>query len=442
MIEKNNLKKMLVIFFVFTFLFTAFNPIYALQTSSIEKNVNESSIIYDDYILPPPKNIDMAVEETIMRRMSVREFTDEPVSDEDLATILWSAYGMRDDGNLTIPTYENAHASVIYVLKEEAVYTYDPIDHKLVFYKEGDFRDTVGWQWKAPIQLGLCWNTDIADSKIGSAELGAVGQNIYFSANAIGLGTVTTAQTPEPAINAIGLPDNHHGMAVMPLGHPEFDYNFAYKPMLISLLPRVKISNMGLTKALRTRDQVTSWNSNKISRKDLSHLIWASYGYSYYIDQSGSANVIKRHRTTPSAHGYYPFKIYIVTKTVIFNYIYGLYNVDTYGLPVISYLFPINFGDKRTVIAEASESFVSDAPLSIIIVLDIENTNQWDDLSDESLRWIWYYEAGAAAYNVLLQATSRGLAGNIAHIKDKNTICTLLKLDNDKNDPMFIVPVG
>jgi hypothetical protein len=42
-------------------------------------------------------------------------------------------------------------------------------------------------------------------------------------------------------------------------------------------------------------------------------------------------------------------------------------------------------------------------------VLDVEKTIDWDDLSGEDARWIWYYEAGAAAHNVLLQAFSRTL---------------------------------
>ena len=152
--------------------------------------------------------------------------------------------------------------------------------------------------------------------------------------------------------------------------------------------------------------------------------------------------MVKRHHTVPSAHGYYPFRIYAATGNAIFRYMYGLYNIDLWGLPVVSYLLPMKFGDKRAEIAQATESFASDAPLNIIIVLDIALTNQWDDLSHESLRWIWYYEAGAAAHNVLLQATARGLAGNILHINDKEAICSLLRLDSENFDPMFVVPVG
>jgi len=99
------------------------------------------------------------------------------------------------------------------------------------------------------------------------------------------------------------------------------------------------------------------------------------------------------------------------------------------GLPVVSFLLQKAIGDKRNKIAEASETFVNDAPLSIIIICDVKLTNQWDDLSDESLRWIWYYEAGAAAHNILLEAQSRGTSANIVTINDPNMICSTLKLN-------------
>ncbi len=416
-------------------------------TSVIGTNISIKDILDDtsksdfkEYLLPDPIFIDMSIEETIMRRMSMRNFTEDPITDEELSTVLWAAFGLRDDGKFTIAKINGSNSVVIYVLLED-VYKYNPENHSLVFYKEGDYRNITGMQYRAPVQLGLCWNTDTTDINIGSAECGAVGQNIYFAAISIGLGTVITAQHPTAAIEPVGLPSNEKGIGIMPLGHPVIDYNFVNRPFYLSLLPRIKFSDMAFSTALEERDEVTSWESNTITRKDLSHLIWSSYGYSYFVDKSGT-NVVKRHHTVPSAHGYYPFRIYTVTKSCISRYIYGLMNIDFFGLPIISFLMRISFGDKRSEIADASESFVSDAPLLIIPVLDIAKTIDWDDLSDESLRWIWYYEAGAASHNVLLQATSRELSGNIVTIEDKDAICETLKLDSEKFDPMFIIPIG
>jgi nitroreductase len=438
--KKNNLYKKILVMTLF-FLFVSTSSLPALENSDIidKLKIIKKPTIIEEYQLPDPQFIDMSLEKSIMRRMSMRNFTEHPVTDEELSTILWAAYGLRGDGNHTIASINGSYAVVIYVLLED-VYKYNPINHSLVFYKEGDYRDIVGWQYHAPVQLGLCWNTDKADVNFGSAECGAVGQNIYFAANAIGLGTVITAQK-NPAIEPVGIPSNEKGVGVMPIGHIEFSYNFKYRPMLISLLPRIKFSDLPLTSALENRKEVKSWESNNISRKDISYLIWASYGYSYYLDKSGT-NKVKRHHTIPSAHGYYPFRIYAVTKSGISRYVYGIYNIDLWGLPVVAFLFTKIFGDKRLDLAEASESFVADAPLCIIPVLDIKGTNKWDDLSDKSVRWIWYYEAGASSHNVLLQATSLGLSGNIVPINDKNAICSMLGLKEDKFDPMCVIPVG
>jgi len=434
------IKEALVLIIITIFLSSAFTSVLGTNLSPKEFIYKNSKSDYQEYLLPEPLFIDMSLEETIMRRMSMRNFTEDPVTDEELSTVLWAAYGLRDDGKFTIPKINDSNSVVIYVLLED-VYKYNPENHSLVFYKEGDYRNIEGMQYPAPVQLGLCWNTDIADKNIGSAECGAVGQNIYFAASSIGLGTVITAQHPNAAIEPVGLPPNEKGIGIMPLGHPTIDYNFINRPFYLSLLPRIKFSEMAFSTAIEERDEVTSWNTDTIIRKDLSHLIWASYGYSYYLDKSGT-NVVKRHHTVPSAHGYYPFRIYTVTKSCISKYVYGLMKIDFFGLPIVSYLKRISFGDKRSDFAEASDSFVSDAPLLIITVLDIKKTIDWDDLSDESLRWIWYYEAGAAAHNVLLQATSRELSGNIVTIKDKDSICNLLNLDSEKFDPMFIIPVG
>ncbi|HEC76363.1 MAG TPA: SagB/ThcOx family dehydrogenase [Thermoplasmatales archaeon] len=435
-------KKGLVASLFLMFISFAFAPATEIIKSSSDEN-GEIYMISNPYTLPPPLTVDIPLEEAIFRRMSIREFTEEPITDEELSTILWAACGYREDGKRTVSDINNTEAAVIYVLKEDGVYKYDALNHSLVFYKEGDYRDIVGWQYKAPIQLGLCWNTDKADANYGSAELGQIGQNIYLMANALNLGTVITSQTPDPAIEPVGLPPNEEGMGVMPLGHPEHPYNFVYRPMWISPLPRIKVSDISLTTVLEKRNETILWEESELTRQEINQLLWASYGYSYYLDKSQQGkNPIARHRTVPSAHGYYPLRIYAVTKSGIYRYIHGLLSYDLWGLPVTTFLLKIVNGDKRDEVAQASQSFVASAPFIIISVLDIQKTIQWDDLSKEELRWLWYYEAGASAHNILLEATACGLIGNIIPINDKGSICSLIGLDENKFDPLFVIPVG
>jgi len=402
-----------------------------------------------EYPLPFPLTSDMTLEESMFRRMSIRESSDETVTDETLSTILWAANGYQTDGGHTITGINGIYSGIIYVLKEDAAYKYNPVNHSLVFFKEGDWRDTVGWQYKAPIQLCLCYDKNKADAKLGGAELGQIGQNIQFMANALDLGTVVCGQIP-PAIDPLKIPENEEGLIVMPLGHLSNPYNFKNKPLWISMLPRIQTSSMSLSTALDEYEEGTSYNGS-LTREEKSQLLWSSYGLSPYIDRSEQEkNAVVRHRTVPSAHGYYPLKIYAVTQKGIFYYQpnllmkFNTYSVDFLGLPIITFLLKKTSGDHRLEVAEASsQPSIASAPLIIISVLDLEMTRPVgrDDLSAEIYHRFWYFEAGASAHNILLESTSWNLSAAIILPINTLAIQSLLQLD-ENNLPLFVIPVG
>lgn len=403
----------------------------------------------DEYLLPLPLSVEMKLEESMFRRMSVRDFTNDTVTDEELSTILWAACGFQSDGDRTIPGINTSFAGIIYVLKEDAAYIYNPVNHSLVFFKAGDWRDEVGWQYVAPIQLGLCYDTTLADSCFGGAELGQIGQNIQLMANALGLGTVVCGQIP-PAIEPLGIPENQEGMIVMPLGHPISAYDFRNRPLWFSTFPRLKTSPISLSTALETRNESTSFNGT-LSKAEISQFLWCTYGFSPYVDRSDQErNSIIRHRAVPSAHGYYPFKMYAVTENGVFYYQPNLlvkfnrYQVDFIGLPILTYLFKKVSGDYRQEIAEASgQPSIASAPLIILPVLAIEMTRPpgKDDLSGEEDRRFWYFEAGAAAQNVLLEATAWNLSAALILPGNIPALQSVLHLDGESL-PLFLLPIG
>jgi nitroreductase len=402
--------------------------------------------------LPPPDTIDDILEVTIHRRLSVREFTEEPISDEDLSTILWHAYGMIEGGKRTVHLLGDEPAVHLYVVREDGVFSYDVVNHSLILYKEGDYTGLVGWQYDAPLLLGLVWNTNTnSDENLSAAEIGEIGQNVYFVANALNLGTVTTGTFPSPMEAYVGLPSGERGRIVLYLGHPSYEYDFTDRPLWFSPLPRITDSSMSLTTAVEERREATSWQEG-VTRQELSQLIWASYGYSNYLDNSEpEINFfnITRHRTVPSGCGLYSLRIYTVTESGISRYfpniadtIYGeVQGVKSW--PQITFLWKIRFGDRRADVAAASESFVVSAPLALIAVLDYEQLEKMDrPLHRYFIPWGMYYEAGASIHNVLLEATAWGLSGNVAPITDKAALCSLLRLDPERFDPMFVIPVG
>ena len=421
------IQKLFVFFIIFVFIFSSFVFLSYSQEST--------TITFD-----PPLFVDMSIDEIIQRRTSIREFFDTPISTDELSTILWNAYGVRSDGSRTIPTIVGEYACIIYVLMDIGIYRYDPFNHSLVFYKNGDYR-SIG-QYNAPIQLGICWDTSKNnDENIVGMQIGAIGQNIYHTSIALNLGTVTTAEVPSP-LDRIGLPDGVIGRIVMPIGNPIVETKYFKLPMWISFLPRIKDSGIALTSTIQNWNQSKPFTHTAITRQDLSQFLWACYGYSYYLDHSGfEMHFIERHRTVPSAHAYYPLQMYVMSSDGVYRYIPGIRNNDPFGLPIITFLWKIKDGDFRSEIASITNELVESAPLSIIITLNVDNTIDWDDLSDCSLRWIWTYEAGSCAQNVILNTEAWDYSTKIISIENLEGINSILGL-KEKFEPFYILPIG
>lgn len=420
--------------------------IFFFSSSTI--SVIETSI-GSSCVLPPPQSVNMTLEESLFRRCSVRIFSTDPVSDQELSTILWAAYGYINGEKRTVHGINGIYGAHIYVFKQDAVYKYEPTNHTLLLFKTGDYRHIA--QYVAPIVLGLTWDKNISsDENLTGAEIGEIGQNIQLITNALNLGSVINVGTNFGEV--IGLSSNEVAKILIPLGRPKVPYDFKDRPLVFSLLPRVQYSGMNLTAAIKERNEASSWNG-ELTRQEEAQLIWSSYGYSYFLDitKDNFSYHINRHRTVPSAHGYYPLQMYIVIKSGVYRYIPNIYNpfiflnYSKFPYPVVTFLMKIRGRDHRSELAQASsQPGIASAPLSIISVLDIKKTlptgNEFNISGPEWL-WLWYYEAGSSAYNVLLEATAWNLSANIVLPTDTSAIRSLVRLD-ENFAPLFIVPVG
>jgi len=120
-------RKLLGVFLCTLLIFTAITS----ATGKTNKSKTEDTLEYiinnlDKYPLPPPMSVDMILEESICRRMSVRSFTGESVTDEELSTILWAAFGVTENGNRSIFNPDGTYSTVIYVIRSDATYKYVP----------------------------------------------------------------------------------------------------------------------------------------------------------------------------------------------------------------------------------------------------------------------------------------------------------------------------
>ena len=91
--------------------------------------------------LPEPRHMSMSLTDVFMKRRSSMEFSDRTISDDDLATILWSADGInRKDGHRTTPTTWRWREIDLYVVKANGVWLWKPEEQKLDFVRDKDRR--------------------------------------------------------------------------------------------------------------------------------------------------------------------------------------------------------------------------------------------------------------------------------------------------------------
>ena len=412
-------RKILDVFVCILLIVAAVLPVTGELNRLKTKYVNDNlSINLYDFPIPPPMPVDMILEESICRRMTVRTFTKEDISDEELSTILWAAYGLNQGGNRNIHGITDEYPITIYAICKCGVWRYNPSNHSLIRHRRMDMT-WIGQYDTASVKIGLVWDKNkCLNENYAGAEIGEICQNIYFTCNALNLGTVTTAIGVNQ-LYFIGLPINEEPRIIMPIGHPKTPYQFTYDP-IISDLPSIKNSTISLFESISNRNETIAWEDTDITLQEQTHVIWSSYGYSYYVDEINK----KRHKTVPSSIGTYPLTIYCVNKTGIYTY-----KSESHQL------IEIKKGDFREEIASASESFISSAPLMIIPVLN-------NSYQSEKYLWVWYYEAAASAYNVLLESTAWNLSSNIILNTDTVGLTSVLGLNPENWSPMFIVPVG
>lgn len=351
---------------------------------------------------------DLPLETVISRRISIHygPYYDlnATVPWELVSKVLWAAYGYSWRGR-TVPSL-SGYPLIIYICNETAACKYDPKNQSLSLWKSGDYRRVAGGYY-SPIMLYIVLDTNLCDDvNLGNAEAGCTIQSIYLMANALNLGTVCEGGeglNRTRIQQKLGLPENEKVLYQMPLGYPLPPYT-DYQNLVptsrpsSSELPEIQDSYLSIEDALDSVFSSHEWSENPVTKQELSQVLWASYGYSYYKDTATSPP--KRHRTVPSAHSYYPMRIYAADSSGVYEY-----------LPEQHTLTTIVAEDRRPSIAQASgNAWASSAPLIIATAWDEDRISQPpSDL--EYLKWVnlTIVEVGLITQNVYLESAAWGL---------------------------------
>lgn len=188
----------------------------------------------------------------------------------------------------------------------------------------------------------------------------------------------------------------------------------------IKLPPPSLDGNVSVEKALSERRSIRAYKPDALSMAEVSQMLWSAQGVT---------EPTKGFRTAPSPKGAYLLQVYLVAGNVT-GLPAGLYAYRPKGHELIK----VAEGDKKADLFKAvPQPAVNSAPAALIIVGIQER-------SAANPAWM-YLEAGHAAENVYLQATSLRLGTvSMAGFKPED-VKRALALP-EKEQPIYVMPLG
>ena len=191
--------------------------------------------------LPEPQyDGDVSIEQSLLNRRSIRSYTGEPLTLQEVSQLLWAAQGITDPrGFRTAPSAGALYPLELYLVAGDVedltpgVYRYEPDGHQLARIIDGDMRAKL-----ADAALGQTWVEEGAISIVFTAvyertkvkygdrgiryvhmEVGHAAQNLCLQATAMGLGAVTVgAFHDEQVTKLLNLAGDEQPLYIIPVG--------------------------------------------------------------------------------------------------------------------------------------------------------------------------------------------------------------------------------
>ena len=162
----------------------------------------------------PPANMEGGVTlmQALTKRESLRDFDPAPLTQQQLADILWAAAGVNRKalGGRTAPSAMNAQEVDVYAALPDGAYRYDSATHSLQLVKLADVRRVTGYQdFVDAAPMDLIYVADHSRMKLvpaahresyASASAGAMAQNVYLYCASAGLAAVIRAWIDRTAL--------------------------------------------------------------------------------------------------------------------------------------------------------------------------------------------------------------------------------------------------
>jgi SagB-type dehydrogenase family enzyme len=176
----------------------------------------------------------MSVTEALAKRRSIRSFSSQPLTDDEVSLLCWAGQGITDfRGRRTAPSAMAIYPMTLYVVTDKGLSEYLPKENQLKEIKSGEIRkefNTVARQGamkSAPAVFVIAADWTKAKARMGDnaerfcyMEVGHIAQNILLQATAMGLGGVPAAGfDPAKLTEVLALPQGQEVVYIVPVGH-------------------------------------------------------------------------------------------------------------------------------------------------------------------------------------------------------------------------------
>ncbi len=198
-------------------------------------NLTTNEMNAETITLVTPTETGATLLQALQARSSVRDYTADGLTLEQLSGVIWAAAGENRPGRLTAPSAMAMYPIRTYAVLAQGIYLYDAPSHTLTRVLEGDHRKLAGMQdfvYSTP--LNIMYIADLAayagqyDSmpeadQLRLCSMDAMGycENANLWAAANGMGAVTRAMADGPEfLKAIGAPATYRFILAQTIGIP------------------------------------------------------------------------------------------------------------------------------------------------------------------------------------------------------------------------------
>lgn len=195
-----------------------------------------------EYKLPKPRLENGAsLVEALSGRRSVREFSSQALTIDEITQLLWAAQGITSRGGYrTTPSAGALYPLELHLVAGEVAglppgsYRYNPVRHVLEDGVSGDLRPALArtalnqtWISQAPAVVVISavysrtsWKYGKRAIRYVHIEAGNASQNLLLQATALGLGSVVVGAFDDEALShLLNLPASEKPLLILPIGH-------------------------------------------------------------------------------------------------------------------------------------------------------------------------------------------------------------------------------